>query len=210
MTGSTDFEGDGSVDAADASQIIQRLREGGLPELTQLFMKMRPQIRGMVQSRLDRRILSRVDASDIVQETFVRASQGFNNYIHEPKAHPVVWLRLISKHLIAETCRYHFRGKRSPEREQMVEDDGSDLLINKVADSMTSVGSVLDHAHMVQQVKTTLQQLSQIDREIIEMRHIEGLTLHEAADSLELSYETTKKRYFRAIKRFREYAEHLK
>lgn len=207
---STEIENDNAPDDSDASQILKRLQDGGQEELTQLFMKLRPQIRGMVESRLDRRLLSRVDASDIVQETFVRASQNFASYLNSPKVHPVVWLRLIGKHLIAETCRYHFRSKRTPDREQLVDDDGSDLLINKVADSMTSVGSVLDHAHMVQQVKSTLQQLAQIDREIIEMRHIEGLTLHEAADSLELSYETTKKRYFRAIKRFREYAEHLK
>ena len=208
---SMDETGDTPVEnGLDSSQILKRLKEGGIDELSALFMKLRPQIRGMVESRLDRRLLSRVDASDIVQETFVRASNGLKSYLNSPKVHPVVWLRRIGKHLIVETCRHHFRSKRTPDREYTTDDDESNFLVNKVVDSMESVGSMLDRTLLLQKVRETLLQMPTMDREIIEMRHIDGLSLQDAAACLEIPLETTKKRYFRALKRFRELTQGFK
>jgi RNA polymerase sigma-70 factor, ECF subfamily len=124
--------------------------------------------------------------------------------LKSPKMDPLTWFRLIGKHLIAEQHRHHFRSKRSPDREQMVSFDASDLLINRIADSIHSVGAAIDQQQLLRQVQTAMQHLSPNDREIIEMRHVDEMTMQEAAVALELSLETAKKRYQRALKRFRE------
>ena len=166
----------------DASRTLERLQHGGAEELTALFERQRQHLRVMVESRLDKRLLARVDSSDIVQEAF------------------------IGKHIVSETHRRHFREKRSPVRELQCQTDSNDSgpLCNKLADSMQSVGSCLAKQELVDKVFQAIQQMTENDREILEMRHVEELTIEEAAAALELNVEATKKRYYRALCRFRE------
>ncbi len=56
--------------------------------------------------------------------------------------------------------------------------------------------------------------MSPMDREIIDMRHVDELSMQEAANALDISLEAAKKRYQRALARFREltaglHANHL-
>lgn len=189
---------------SNSSQSHALLNGGGTRELTAFFMRSRSHIRKLVESRLDRRLLARVDASDIVQETFLRATAGMETYLKSPKVPPIIWLRLIGKHIVAETHRRHFRDKRSPERENNWYQDGNDLLSQKLVDSMHSVGSWMARREMAMKVRDAIKNLSDQDREIIEMRHLEELSIKDCAEALELNVETTKKRYYRALTRFRE------
>lgn len=189
---------------SSSSHLLDLLNKGGARELTALFMRSRSHIRRLVESRLDKRLLARVDASDIVQETFLRATAGMDAYLKSPKVPPIVWLRLIGKHIVAETHRRHFREKRSPERENNWYQDGDDLLSQKLVDSMHSVGSWMARRELASKVRDAIKNLSEQDREIIEMRHLEELSIKESAMILELNIETTKKRYYRALTRFRE------
>jgi RNA polymerase sigma factor (sigma-70 family) len=49
-----------------------------------------------------------------------------------------------------------------------------------------------------------LSQLSEIDRGVLEMRHLEGYTLRDIAELLDLSQDMIKERYYRALSRFRQ------
>ncbi|TWU05008.1 sigma-70 family RNA polymerase sigma factor [Stieleria varia] len=191
---------------ADDSQIISRLRAKGTEEFSALFERMRDQLKAMIAGRLDRRLHCRVDASDIVQETFVRAANGLATYLESPKVHPVVWLRLIGKHLVAETHRRHFRQKRTPDTEVRFGAEEDQLLVNFIADSLHSVHTALEREETVKRVFALMQEMPKIDREVLEMRHTEEMTLIEIADTLEIKLETAKKRYHRALGRFRELA----
>jgi RNA polymerase sigma-70 factor (ECF subfamily) len=186
------------------STMMNLLKENREDELAALFSRVRPHIRQLIENRLDKRLLARVDASDIVQETFVRANQSLEAYLACPKMDPVTWLRLIGKHLVAEVHRHHFRAKRTPDRELKSEGDYSnDFLTEYLATSILSLSSVLDRQDLILRIRSTLEQLPPADREIIEMRHVDELTLHESADILGITLEAAKKRYQRALSRIR-------
>ncbi len=186
------------------STVLTKLEAGGVDELTSLFMHQRPGLRRLISMRLDPRLHARVDASDIVQETFVRACKALPSYLESPVIHPVVWLRLIGKRLVAEVHRRHFRDKRSPEHELGYDIEGNSHLINQFADSIQSAGSAAEKHELISRLHHLLQNMPIHDREILEMRHVEGVSLQEAAQQLSIPYETAKKRYQRALQRFRD------
>ncbi len=193
----------------DNSQVLRRLVQGGAEALTTLFMERRDHLRTMISARLDRRLHARVDASDIVQEVYLRALKGLPTYLKSPNVHPIVWLRVIGKHLVTETHRRHFRAKRSPEHEVPAGEHGEFLWVNQLAESMQSVHSTLAHAELVRKVYELFGDMPQQDREVLEMRHAEGLSMKQIAELLEINLEATKKRYYRAVTRFRTLASDL-
>lgn len=185
----------------DSSKIIARLRDGGIDELSRQFMQLRPSIRTMIASRIHGKLLSRLDASDIVQEAFIRASKSLETYLANPTIHPTIWLRTLSKQIMAEMVRKQYRLKRSPEFEQT--NLGDDRMAEVLSDSLDSVGQKLQRVELVSLVKSLLLRLPVTDREILEMRHSEMFSFQEIGDLLEIKMETAKKRYYRGLERFR-------
>lgn len=178
----------------------------GPETLAEMFIGVRDHLKVMISSRLDKRLQKRVDASDIVQEVYLRAMQGLPTFLQSPNVHPVVWLRLIGKHLVAETHRRHFRAKRSPDREAPNVDNDNDLVVNHIADSIQSVHTAIAREELVAEVRQLFTQMSDQDRDVLEMRHTEGLGLIEIAGVLGISLDAAKKRYYRALARFRDVA----
>lgn len=196
-------------DPLEDSQILNRLQENGSEELTQLFAHMRNNLKAMISNRLDMRLHSRVDASDIVQETYIRALKSLSQYLASPTVHPVVWLRLLGKNLLAETHRQQFRSIRSPNREILANDSRCDFISEQLADSMPSILSRISNEELSRKVVLLIETMGDNDREILEMRHKDEMTLVEIAKVLDIPVETAKKRYQRALARFREFAGSL-
>ena len=194
---------------ADDSQTLATLKADGDEAFAQLFARVRDQLKRMIERRLDFRLSARVDASDIVQEVYLRASHGLTGYLASPNVHPVVWLRLITKHMVAETHRRHFRAKRSPFQETTVDLGDGNLLANSMAAAVLSGNSSLGRREMMEQVRRRLAEMPQHEREVLEMRHIDSMSMHEIANSLDISTEAAKKRCYRAIARFRSLAADL-
>ena len=105
-------------------ELIEDLRNGGIEELSKQFMSLRPTIRAMIASQFKGKLLSRLDASDIVQETFIRACRMLECYLESPKVNPAIWLRTLSKQIMAEMIRKQLRLKRTPNSEEFIFDNG--------------------------------------------------------------------------------------
>ena len=57
---------------------------GDADAVNKLLARHRDALRRMVAMRLDRAIIGRVDASDIVQEALVEAARRLNDYLRQP------------------------------------------------------------------------------------------------------------------------------
>ena len=57
-------------------------------DLSQLLVENRNRLHRMVQLRLDRRLQGRVDASDVIQEAFLEATERLDEYQRDPKLPP--------------------------------------------------------------------------------------------------------------------------
>src|SRR5688572_18890770 len=106
----------------DSDQTRELLREagGGDPVAVNALMdRHRDSLRHMVRLRMDRAVARRVDASDVVQDVLLEASQRLEAYLRDPSMPFHLWLRQLAKDRMIDVHRRH-RGaqRRSVDREQ--------------------------------------------------------------------------------------------
>lgn len=188
-------------------QTAKVLLESGVAGLGRLFEQERAHLRRFLERRINRKLASRLDASDVIQEVFFRAQQSLPSYLTNPTLPPVIWLRHLSSQVLCEVHRKHFRAVRNPYREG---DQIDQFMLMRLTSSTMSIASKLERIDLQSKVSQKLKELNEMDRQVLEMRHVDGYSLAEIATILEVQYDTTKKRYYRALKRFKDLLEATK
>ena len=169
-----------------------------------LLERYRRQIRGMVVARLDRRLASRVDASDVVQDVFADAYRGFSDYARTRPIRFYPWLQQFAKQRLSKLHRDHLRSaKRSLLREQAPLDPGAatgePAAFAMPVDPGTSPSQHAEKNEERSRILSVLQGLPPSDREVLELRYVHGLSFPEIALKLGLGVSAVKMRHFRAL-----------
>ena len=203
-----------AAEQIESSSDIERLRDRGVAELADQFSKARAQIRKMIDMRLDRKLLGRIDASDVVQKAFIEASRRLPEYLDAPKVSPYMWLRQIGRQVLAVHYREHVgTAGRTVHREA---EPGKCPIVNsesvagQMAASVASPHSVIAKAELLQKILILIESMAPEDREVLSLKQFEQLTFQEVALELNVSMEAAKKRYQRAVIRLGQIAAHLK
>jgi RNA polymerase sigma-70 factor (ECF subfamily) len=190
--------------------LLKEVGQGDQSAVNRLLDRHREAVRRMVQMRLDHAVARRVDASDVVQDVLLEASQRLTDYIRNPSMPFHLWLRQLAKDRMIDMHRRH-RGaqRRSVDREQNMSSFNSDDqsaadLTSLLRDAeLTPAASAL-RKEMEERFVLALDKLEESEREIIIMRHFEHLGNGEVAEALGLSAPAAGMRYLRAIRRLRE------
>ena len=190
--------------------LLKEVGQGDQSAVNRLLDRHREAVRRMVQMRLDHAVARRVDASDVVQDVLLEASQRLTDYIRNPSMPFHLWLRQLAKDRMIDMHRRH-RGaqRRSVDREQNMSSFNSDDqsaadLTSLLRDAeLTPAASAL-RKEMEERFVLALDKLEESEREIIIMRHSEHLGNGEVAEALGLSASAAGMRYLRAIRRLRE------
>lgn len=188
---------------------IERLREHGASELSEQFASFRPQLRRMIALRSNHRLRQRVDDSDVVQEAYLEAVRRLDEYLACPRVSPDIWMRQIGRQVLAKQYRYHFgTAKRAIGVELEVDSlDGAGFGL--LADSCTSVGGRVSRREVCLEVRRLLLELDPLEREVLCLKQLEGLTFEAIAAELEISLSTAKRRMATAIHHFRQLSAFL-
>src|SRR6516225_10204541 len=78
----------------EVTHLIDRLRAGDRQALGELFHGYRERLRRMVELRMDSRLRTRLDASDVLQEAYLDLAGDLEAYRADPKLPPLLWMRL--------------------------------------------------------------------------------------------------------------------
>jgi RNA polymerase sigma-70 factor (ECF subfamily) len=197
-------------DPNEVSRLLRLAADGDQAALMVLFSAHRNRLKRMIQLRLSRRVQGRVDASDVLQETFLDASRSLADYARGPKLPFFLWLRHLTALKLIEMHRRHLGTKsRDADREVTLHRGGlpmadSASLAAQLLGSITSPSRALIKAETRLLVQETLNAMDPIDREVLALRHFEQLSTSEVAQVLGLSKAGAGSRYVRALKRLRE------
>jgi RNA polymerase sigma-70 factor (ECF subfamily) len=188
--------------------LISRAAEGDAAARQELLERYRDYLRRMVEVRLDRRLASRVDASDVVQETLIEASRRLDDYLRERPLPFFGWLRQLAGERMIDVHRRHVISQR---RSVMVEhrdlglrDASADELVRRLLAGDTSPSHHVIRKEQHELLREALAALTERDREIVVMRHLERLSTAEISAALDLSESAVKSRLLRALLRMRQ------
>lgn len=86
---------------------LRRAADGDPAAWAELIEPHRARLRRMVALRLDRRLLGRVDASDVIQEASIAAVHELPSYLSKPDLPLFLWLRMLVDQSLALHHRKH-------------------------------------------------------------------------------------------------------
>lgn len=194
-----------TVDSEETAALLERLAAGDRRAMNQLLARHREGLRRMVELRLAPALRQRVDASDVLQEAELDAFTRIDTYLRSRPIPFYLWLRKTTLQRLSRVCERHIRAaKRSVERELSMSENASKQLSRGLVDKTLTPSQHVMRQDLINHVTAALSQLSETDREILLMRHIEKLTNVEIADVLEMSRDAVAKRHMRCLMRLRE------
>lgn len=191
----------------DVEQLLAGARQGEALALGRLLELYRGYLSLLARLQISRRLQGKVDAADLVQETFLEAHRHFARFRGASEGELIGWLRQILAGVIANLVR-RYLGTRCRdarlERQLAVELDQSSRLLDRglaVAESTPSERAVRCEESL--RLAAVLEQLPDNYREVLILHHLEGLTLPEVAHRLGRSKDSVKKLWLRALGRLR-------
>jgi RNA polymerase sigma-70 factor (ECF subfamily) len=189
--------------------MLDQARQGEPAAVDRLLDAHRAALRHVIDLRLDPALAGRVDASDIVQDVLLEASQRLDDYLRKPGMPFQLWLRHIARdHIIDAHRRHRVAQRRSLDREQpivpaILADHSSIELAARFFDQELTPASAAMQHELQQRLQAALGALDEDQREVICMRHFEQLSNQEVAAALGLSEAAASMRYLRALRRLR-------
>ena len=172
-------------------------------EFEDVFSGYEDRLKRLISVRMDQRLRNRVDVSDVLQETLIEAHRRKDEYRSELMP-PYLWLRMIAGQKLVDIHRQHISTKkRSILREDRFPEASSIAVAAELVGNLTSVSEAVMRAELKMRIEGVLEQMEEIDREIIALRHFENLTNAEIAKVLNISPTAASNRYIRALQRLR-------
>jgi RNA polymerase sigma-70 factor (ECF subfamily) len=142
----------------------------------------RDYLRLLARLQLDPRLGARLDASDVVQQTFLQAHQALAEFRGRTEAELAAWLRQILARALAHALRDHGRGRRDLAREHSLEaavEASSLRLEGWLAAQQPSPSQQAQHNEQLLRLAAVLDHLPEAQREAVVLHYWQGWTTVE-------------------------------
>jgi RNA polymerase sigma-70 factor (ECF subfamily) len=140
----------------------------------------------------------------VVQEVQLEVAERMDDFLDRSPMPFHLWVRKTAYERLLKVQRDHRqRARRSVDREVALPDHSSLLLAKPLLAGGPSPSQQLAAREFADRVGQAVTELPEADREVLLMRHLEGLDYAEIACLLEVSAEAARQRYGRALLRLR-------
>jgi RNA polymerase sigma-70 factor (ECF subfamily) len=187
----------------DPEALLQQAKKGDTPTLGRLLELYRSYLVLLARVQISKRLQAKIDASDMVQEAFLGAYRDFPQFRGQTEPEFLGWLRQILASLLANQVR-HYQGTQRRdirlERQLALDLDQSSHALGR---DLIAVQSSPSHQAMCREqsviLADALARLPADWREVLILRHLEGLTFPEIATRLDLTIDVVKKLWPKAL-----------
>ena len=166
--------------------IVRKIQDGDVDAFDALILKYRERVYSVIYNLTS----NREDASDLTQETFIKAFQSINRF--KGKSSFFTWLYRIALNTSLTYLRKN-KLKRFFSFEKMVDEDHTEGFIeNMTADSDSDKAALM--SELQEKLNDAFQKLSVKHRTVITLFEIDGLSHKEIAEIVGASVGTVRSR----------------
>jgi RNA polymerase sigma-70 factor (ECF subfamily) len=171
-----------------------------------ILERSRDYLRLLARMQLDPRLLGKLDSSDVVQQTLLAAHQHKDQFRGKTEAEFLGWLRQILANNLAMAVRRYGTGTRDINRERSfefgLEESAARVDAWLAADQSSPSQRAMRH-EMHLHLANALRELPEDQRVAVELHHLQGLTVAEAATRMKRSKMAVVGLLFRGLKMLR-------
>jgi RNA polymerase sigma-70 factor, ECF subfamily len=188
-------------------ELLCRARGGSLPAQGQLLERYRNYLTLLVRVQIGRRLRGKIDPADVVQETYLNASRDFGRFRGRSEGELLCWLRqILSTNLAMQIRRYLGTRRRDVrlECDLAVQVEQSSRVLDRgliAEDSSPSQQAARREQAVL--LADALEHLPEDYREVIILRHMEGLSFPEISRQMERTVDSVKKLWTRGLVQLR-------
>jgi RNA polymerase sigma-70 factor (ECF subfamily) len=195
------------ANASSPEQLLVMARAGEPHALGQLLELYRRYLSLLARLQIGRRLQGKVDADDLVQETFLQAHRNWERFRGTTEKELLAWLRRILAARLADLIRHYLGSQRRDVRlERDLEAELEQSSENLKGGLMAKQDSPSKQASQREQgvlLANALSLLPEDYREVLILRHLVGLTFPEVAQRMERTLDAVKSLWTRALERLR-------
>ena len=156
-------------------------------EPTEALEPYRKYLRVLAELHLDRRLRGKLDASDVVQQTMLRAYSAVES-LRNPRPEVITaWLRKILASTLADMVKHYERDKRDVALERSLEvdlDRSASGMVSWLAADQTSPSRRAERNEELLKLVDALADLPEAMREVVVLKHCQNWTLKQIADRI--------------------------
>jgi RNA polymerase sigma-70 factor, ECF subfamily len=194
--------------SADPERLIQDAKDGRDDALGALLDLYRNYLRLLAKLEIGHRVQAKLDASDIVQETFLEAHRHFGQFNGKSEGEFVQWLRMILAARVSNTLRHYLGTQgRDIRREEgaVLNLDHSSMQIDQfLAASISSPSQQAVRRERAVLLADALEALPKDYRDVLTLRHFQGQSFPDVAQAMGRSIDSVQKLWLRALIRLKD------
>ncbi|GAB5406696.1 MAG: sigma-70 family RNA polymerase sigma factor [Aureliella sp.] len=190
--------------------MIHEAREGSSESLGKLLDRYRNYLKFLASTRMSGLVRGRAGSSDVVQEVGLQACKAIGQFRGGTEQEFLAWLRAVLASRLSRLMEQHVGAeRRDVRRELRVEALARDLenssirLEELLADRVETPSTKLIKEETLVAVADVLATLSSEYRQVICLRHLEGLSFPQVAERMNRSSGATRMLWFRAVELMR-------
>ncbi len=190
--------------AAGVARCIRLAREGESDALSELLASYRNYLRLLAATCIDGAVRGKADASDVVQETLMKAHQNFAKFRGTTELEWISWVRQILVNNLADLHRRFSLQGRKISRERSLDaalERSSLMLRNLLPAHGPSPSQELQQRELSVILADALAELEPEDREVVILRNLQELDWNEISRRTGRSPDAARMLWTRALQR---------
>lgn len=194
-------------DIENMEDLLARARQHDEAALAKLLEACTHRLLASIRAELGDRLRQRLDSQDVMQQVYLDALNNIDRFVERGHDSFFAWLRRIAINRICDVDRKAFQTiKRGGEIREadLGADDSMAPLLDALAATGTTPSMVANQSDRARVLRSALDQLSDDQREVIQLRYLRQLSVADTAAKMDRSERAVRSLCVRALIRLRE------